>query len=277
MELETPNASRSLAPIRVRKMSFAFDDVPRHWFFGAAFPTHLVNGLNLVFPAGERFFIRSVRHYLSEIEKDPALLADVKAFFGQEGRHGLEHERAFEMLEKQGFEIRSFLEAYERIAYGKLEPFFGPHIRLASTAALEHFTATLAERALVEPFLDSAHPAMRDLLRWHACEEIEHKAVAFDVLQRVDGRYWVRVAGLVIGALTLGGFWAMATRHLVAQDGAPPDQLRRERKAARSIGQTPGFMWKAIVSYLKPGFHPNDRDNYGLARAYLEGIGRLHG
>jgi uncharacterized protein len=277
MELETPKAPRSAAPIRVRKMGFVFDDVPRHWFFGAAFPTHLVNGLNLVFPAGERFFIRSVRHYLSEIEKDPALLADVKAFFGQEGRHGLEHERAFEMLEKQGFEIRTFLQTYERIAYGKLEPMFGPHIRLASTAALEHFTATLAERALSEPFLDSAHPAMRDLLRWHACEEIEHKAVAFDVFQRVDGRYWVRLAGLVIGTLTLTGFWALATRHLLSQDAVPKEQLRRERKASREVGQTPAFLWKAIVDYVRPGFHPSQRDNYGLARTYLERIGRLHG
>jgi uncharacterized protein len=256
-------------------MGFQFEDLPRHWFFGAAFPTHLVNGLNLVFPAGERFFIRSVKHYLKEIESDPELVAQVKAFFGQEGRHGFEHEQAFRAIERQGFEIQSFLDRYEHLAYSVLERQFSPAMRLAATAALEHFTATLAEHALTEPLLDHAHPAMRDLLRWHACEEIEHKAVAFEVFQRVDGRYSVRIAGLAIGALTLLGFWALATRHLLKQDGTPSDTLREQRQNARKLGQTKGFMWKAIAEYVRPGFHPNHHDNYHLARDYLAKLGRL--
>ena len=47
-------------------------DIPRHWFGGNALATHLVNGVNLLFPAGERFFVRSVRHYLDKLEDDPA-------------------------------------------------------------------------------------------------------------------------------------------------------------------------------------------------------------
>lgn len=278
MDVATSSKGRAVTPpIVVRKMGFRFDDMPRHWFYDAAFPTHVVNGLHLVFPAGERFFIRSVRHYMKQIESDPKLLAEVKAFFGQEGRHGFEHEQAFKALEAQGFEIQSFLSRYERIAFGMLEPTFGPAIRLAVTAALEHFTATLAESALTEPFLDNAHPAMRDLLRWHACEEIEHKSVAFEVFQRVDGRYVVRVAGLVIGALTLLGFWTIATRHLLAQDETPSREIAKQRKNMREIGQSKGFMWKAIVDYLRPDFHPDQHDNYGLARNYLEKLGRLHG
>jgi uncharacterized protein len=261
--------------IRVRKMGFDFSEVPRHWFFDSAFVTHMANGLNLVFPAGERFFIRSVKHYLSRID-DPRLLERVRGFFGQEARHGLEHERAFEMLEAQGYDIRKYLEWYERWAFGWLEPRVPPNLRLSATVALEHFTATLAEQGLSTDFLDHAHPVMRDLLRWHAAEEIEHKSVAFDVLQHVDPRYRVRVAGLLIATVGLLFFWRAGTRMLLAQEPAEIRRnLARERKAARARGQDDSFLLRAFVSYLRPGFHPDQHDNFALARNYLASIGRL--
>jgi uncharacterized protein len=263
--------------IPVRKMSFDFDGVPRHWFDDSAFVTHVANGLNLVFPAGERFFIRSVKHFLDRID-DPELADRVRGFFGQEGRHGFEHERAFEMLERQGYEVRRYLAWYERWAFGWLEPRVPPNLRLSVTVALEHFTATLAERGLTTDLLDLAHPTMRDLLRWHAAEEIEHKSVAFDVLQRVDPRYGVRVTGLVIATVGLLFFWRAGTRMLIAQEPvAVRRRLRSERKAARRRGHDDGFLARAIASYLRPGFHPDQHDNSGLARRYLASIGRLDG
>jgi uncharacterized protein len=263
-------------PIRVRKMDFDFSDVPRHWFSESAFVTHVANGLNLVFPAGERFFIRSVKHYLDQLD-DPQLVERVRGFFGQEGRHGFEHERAFEMLEAQGFEIRPYLSWYERWAFGKLEPRLPPNLRLSITVALEHFTATLAEEGLATDVLDQAHPVMRDLLRWHAAEEIEHKSVAFDVLQQVDPRYHVRVAGLVVASVGLMFFWRAGTRMLLAQEPrATRRRLRQERKAARARGQSDNsFLLRAIASYLRRDFHPDRHDNFGLARDYLASIGRL--
>jgi len=104
----------------VRKMGFSFADVPRYWFYDSPFVTHTANALNLLFPAGERFFVRSVKHYLPQIT-DSRLRARVRAFFGQEGSHGHEHEQVYELLESQGFEIRAWLEWYERTAYEVFE------------------------------------------------------------------------------------------------------------------------------------------------------------
>src|SRR5262245_20603608 len=102
--------------IRVRRMDFPFDaSIPKHWFAESAVATHIVNGVNLLFPAGERFFVRSVRYYVDRID-DPVLKAEAKAFAGQEGSHAREHERYFETLEAQGYEIRSFLERYEHFS-----------------------------------------------------------------------------------------------------------------------------------------------------------------
>jgi hypothetical protein len=114
---------------------------------------------------------------------------------------------------------------------------------------------------------------MTRLLRWHACEEIEHKSVAFDVLQEVDPRYRVRVAGLVIATIGLLGFWRLATRQLIAQDLAAGRitraELRAQRRQARARGQDQAFVLRAIAAYLRPCFHPDDHDNYALARRYL--------
>ncbi|HJL16358.1 MAG TPA: metal-dependent hydrolase [Sandaracinaceae bacterium LLY-WYZ-13_1] len=274
----TPTAAAR--PIRVRKMDFPFADadVPRWWLYGNPVMTHLANGLNLLFPPGERFFIRSVKHYLDAIE-DPELRARVKGFFGQEGRHGHEHERANRILERHGLDIRRFLDLYDRWAFGFIEPRVPPVLRLSTTVALEHFTATLARNALTKPFLDGAHPVMADLLRWHAAEEIEHKSVAFDVLREVDPRYSVRVAGLVLATTQLLGWWMVATAMLMAQEDLSEEERRAHRAEAERVRlekegrQRLELFRDAILDYLRPSFHPDDRDDYALAREYLERVG----
>jgi predicted metal-dependent hydrolase len=273
-----PDGSR---PIRVRKLDFDFGSVPRRWFFESTFASHVANGVNMLFPEGERFFIRAVKHYLDRIDDDPELLARVRGFFGQEGSHGHAHEKAFQLLRAQGYEIDDWLKWYRKVAYERLAPRFPPVIQLSVTVALEHFTATMAEHALASDMLDHAHPTMRTLLRWHACEEIEHKAVAFDVLRRVDPRWSVRVAGLAIATVALLGFWRLATRNLVRQDLAAgrvtKAELDREQKDARARGQDFTFVRRAILAYLRPSFHPDDHDDYALARDWLSAQGRLEG
>ncbi|MEX1363628.1 MAG: metal-dependent hydrolase [Nannocystaceae bacterium] len=272
-----PAADKRRSIPRVRKMGLSFRDVPRHWFYGNPLVTHTTNALNILFPAGERFFVRSVKHYLPQIS-DPVLLARVRAFFGQEGSHGHEHERAFEMLEAQGYEIRPWLQWYERTAFELIEQRAPAKLRLSVTVALEHLTAALAEVALTQSFLDHADPAMRDLLRWHAAEEIEHRSVAFDVLQQVDSRYSLRLLGMVVGLACLMGFWRSATAMLLEQEeGYTKADMRRDRKAAIDRGQDRKALMRSVLSYLRPGFHPDDSDTDELAREYLRSIGRLEG
>jgi hypothetical protein len=261
-------------------MDFDFDAgaIPRWWFMGNPFVTHFSNGLHLVFPEGERFFIRSVKHYLHQIDDDPVLLERVRGFFAQEARHGHEHAESFAMLERQGYDVRRFLDFYENKALPRLEKLFPPAMRLSVTVALEHLTATMGESALTEDFLDEAHPVMQSLLRWHAAEEIEHKSVAFDVFERVDGRLSVRVAGMVIGLAGLLVFWNLGARMLIAQErGISRADRRRFREQAVSFrpGHTRKLLSRAFFDYVRPGFHPDRRDNYHLARNYLESIGRL--
>src|SRR5256885_13803382 len=144
-----------------RELDVDFAKVPRHWMANNAAATAIANGVNLLFPHGERFFVRSVKHFLDRID-DPVLRAQIKGFFGQEGRHAHAHDEFNAILRAQGFEIDRFLDSYKRLA-SWLEAHTPPKLNLAVTAAAEHFTAILADGAFHRHILHAAAPEMRQL------------------------------------------------------------------------------------------------------------------
>lgn len=247
--------------------------IPRHWFGDNLVATHIANGVNMLFPRGERFFVRSVNYYADRV-KSPALREQIRGFFGQEGRHAKEHDRVTALLEEQGFDIDRFMRFYEALAYKMIERASPPELRLATTAACEHFTALLAENALRYGVLQRAHPAMRELLMWHAAEEIEHRAVAFDVLQEVNPSYALRVAGLGMATLMLGGFWWLGAASLMVQDDALNwPRLRQDWKTFRANRPPEAVFVRGIRQYLRPDFHPTQSDTDALAAQYLSAVG----
>jgi predicted metal-dependent hydrolase len=276
-------------PPRPRTPRIGFSGVPRAWLAGSLVASHIANGVNLLFPAGERFFVRSV-HTFMDLITDPALRAEVRGFAGQEGRHANAHERYFDTLRAHGYDVDAILRPYEHLAYEVIEKRAPAALRLAVTVASEHFTAILAEDALTDGALERAHPALRNLLYWHAVEELEHKAVAFDVLRTVRPGYFLRMAGLFVATTLLAGFWFSATRRLLAQDGVTLGaarrqlaRLREEAQRERAAGRpAPGpiatrVFLRGILAYMRPGFHPHDRDHGALvqrtlARLAVEGV-----
>ncbi len=267
--------SESRPEILVRDPSLAFDaGIPRHWLAGSAVATHFFNGLNLVFPDGERFFIRAVKDHLGRVE-DPELRAQVKGFFGQEGHHAREHERYFELLEAQGYRIEGYLKRFR--AFVRFSNRWLPaRLRLAMTAGAEHYTATFGGLAFEDAeLLAQAHPTIRKLILWHAAEEIEHKAVAFDVLRATHPSWALRVLGLAIATLVLFG-WSMAgTRMLLRQDGLSRREIAAQRRGLLKAteGRGPRRMRAAFLAYLRRDFHPSQVDDLPLARRHLAELG----
>jgi len=265
--------SRHAIPIRDPRIAFDAG-IPRHWLGGFVPATHFFNGMNLVFPGGERFFIGAVRDGTRGV-RDPRLLAQVRGFTGQEGRHAHEHERYFDVLRAQGYEIDRFLARFARFC-AWLERRLPAPLRLAMTAGAEHWTATFGAHALAAELIQrDAHPVMRRLIVWHAAEEIEHKAVAFDVLRAAHPGYALRSAGYLLATLALFG-WALAgTRMLVRQDRPARGLLRRQRRELRRLdgGRLPRMLLAAGARYLRPAFHPNQSDELALAHARLAELG----
>jgi predicted metal-dependent hydrolase len=265
-------APGSRHPIQIRAPRFDFSDVPAHWLAGHPVATHVFNGMNLVFPDGERFFIDAVREHLAELD-DEALVRQVRGFFGQEGRHAQEHERYFEALEAQGYEIRTYLRRFQRFI--ALSTRWMPKaLRLSMTAGAEHYTATFGGIAFEDALVDAAHPTMKRLMIWHATEEVEHKAVAFDVLQATHPSYLLRLVGFALATLSLFGWGIAGTLMLMRQDVAAGRVSReRQKQALRDLREfrRPDMrrLRASVRRYLRRDFHPNQIDDLGLAHAKL--------
>lgn len=261
------------APIPIRRVDLAFDEtIPNHWLAGSPVATHFFNGLNLVFPDGERFFIRAVQDHLDQI-KDESLRARIKGFFGQEGWHAHEHERYFATLEQQGYQVSGFLRRFHRFI-ALSNRFVPAAVRLSLTAGAEHYTATLGASALDNILIDKAHPVMRQLIYWHATEELEHKSVAFDVLQQTHPSYVLRIFGFFLATLCLVGWTFAGMRMLLRHDGIDRRAARAEGLRLRRVtnAQMERALGKGIRDYLRRDFHPDQKDDSAHAARGLAAI-----
>jgi len=270
MTAQTSNPERK---VPTRRISFeeSLQSVPKHFAAdGDLIQSHLAASLSAVFPDGEDFFVRSVRNFRDEIT-DPELKRQVAGFIGQEAMHGREHRVLNDRLDELGYPTRTIakwsrrgMELRERIA--------PPIANLAATVALEHVTALLAERILDDPETRAllGDGAVRDMYLWHALEESEHKAVAFDVYRTVDGsetlrRWTMRVMrfGLVGGLLLQVGVAVLA-------DKTARRRIRRDVRAMRRSKLFSRETWELLKAFERRDFHPDDRDTTALLEEWRE-------
>nr|WP_315446863.1 metal-dependent hydrolase [uncultured Pseudomonas sp.] len=254
------------ADIPRRTLRFALDEqVPRYWYRGWPHVTRFFDGLSIMFPLGEKLFIDSVVHFRKAIDEDPALAQAVDAFVYQEASHIREHRSYNQLLAAQGAPI----DALEQLLMRRQEVGnkFSPVMRLAMTASLEHFTAILSDQLLRHPaILEGADTKMAMLWRWHAIEETEHKAVAYDVLGVVVSnplrRYLMRCGVMLI----MTGYFAIDVLYFIYRLASNDGQRRNGREWLRLLGWLfvrPGPLIRVFPKWLAwfiPGFHPNHLD-----------------
>src|SRR3954465_6170258 len=182
--------------VPTRRISFeeSLQNLPKHYAAdGDLIQSHIAANLSSVFPDGEDFFVRSVHHFRDQIT-DPELKRQVGGFIGQEAMHGRQHRAFNDRLDELGYPVKRF-ERLTKKGLALRTRFAPAKSNLAPTAALEHFTATLAELVLSSQETRDlfGHDEVRNLFLWHALEESEHKAVAFDVYKAVGGTERMRV------------------------------------------------------------------------------------
>lgn len=253
--------------------------IARQWNGGDAFRTALFNALSFSFPAGEQFFIDSVRLGAADLPADAraAFDAELKGFIGQEATHRRIHALFNGQLAAQGH-----ANAWETRILRRRQRLEGADARawVGATAATEHLTAILAEHLLAHhgTVLAGAEPRLRDLWLWHASEELEHRSVAFDLYRALGGNEkWRRRLFLIVsfnfvadlarqtlrqlwhdGAWWRPSTWASAARVLFGRAGllrccfAPWRRyLAADFHPAQGDG-TPGERWLAAHAALAP-------------------------
>ncbi|HEY0975668.1 MAG TPA: metal-dependent hydrolase [Solimonas sp.] len=256
-------------------------DIPKYWFDGDAFKTRFFDAMSILFPEGEKFFIACVRDYRDQIT-DPQLQAEVKDFIYQEGQHGMVHTQFNNRLKAQGIAVDHILAEQKHIMFNVFRKRLPKVYTLGQTAAAEHMTALMAHGFFSNGMFEKADPRIRAMYAWHAVEEIEHKAVAFDVLQKVaKGGYWSRVLSMLQVSLTFPLHVFLIMSHMFKVDGIP--FRRRAGIWLRGLWWLygPGGLYPrllpAYLVYFKPGFHPwkhGDMETYQRWLSAYERHGR---
>lgn len=250
--------------INVRQLNFSFPShIPQFWFDNNPLLTSFMTALSCAFPEGERQFIHSVRLYQDQI-KDPLLLKQVRAFIGQEAHHGKEHDVLNDFMQRRGYPVQKIYARFRKMNRLMQSQYSAAH-QLASTVCMEHLTAIIADYMITlrpEDLL-LLDPHLRKIWAWHAIEETEHKAVAFDVYQSLVKRpYFLRLVMLE----TTFFFVLISSRGTLEMLKAVGhiNNLKSWRYGMNYL-----FGWRGLVQslsgayleFFSPKFHPWQHDN----------------
>ena len=279
--LDTDACGGKLPPadITIRDLRFLRDAKPQRWWLdGDAVATAWFTALSATFPRGEAFFIEAVKAHREGVP--PQLAEQIRAFIVQEVNHSREHLALNRVAVAAGYDLAG-IDRHVSELLGQLDD--RPAIlNLASTMALEHFTAMMAHEFLAHPeHLAGGDPEVMALWRWHAIEEIEHKAVAYDTWLHAT-RNWSRwkrwrVKSLLM-LLVTKNFLAHRINDalgLLAQDGITGAAAKRRLMAF--LLWKPGVLRRIFPSWLAyflPGFHPWNTDDRRLIAQAEDELGR---
>lgn len=279
--------------ITPRRPRFDFSATPAHWIADDPLASQMLNIMQPITPAPERWFCQAIREALPLI-RDERLLEAAVAFIKQEGAHSHGHTLGARRLEELGIDVSSY-EALLDWIFGRMlgtDP-LGYKLddprarlawlkaRLAMVAASEHLTGVIGDWILNAKALDEGpvDPEMLQLYRWHGAEEVEHREVCDAVFRHLSGNVVLRdSAALFMFPLFAGLAW-IGAQQLVAGDPSLPYRGVRVRdylRAARQ-GRVPalGMLLRRTLRYFSPRHDPLDEGSTEQALAYLAGMPSL--
>lgn len=263
--------SRTPADLVIHPRNLMFgrgQSAARWWNGGNPVATAFYNGLSVTFPQGEAFFIESVRAFRDAVPAHQQ--AQIDAFIKQEAAHSREHTHFNRQVQEAGYDVASIEEDLrEKLVSTKDNP---PVVNLATTVALEHFTAIIAHACLTSNrhFKGASADAAR-LWKWHAIEEIEHKAVAFDTFltatRKLSSYKRWKFRSLVM--LRVSNTFLRSRIHNMGQffDQDGINKPTTWLKVWSYLLIYPGLLRQILPAWLaffRPHFHPWQQDDRGL-------------
>lgn len=253
--------------ITPQKLDYRYpESTPRYWFDNDPFLTQFWTAFAGQFPQGEKFLMQSARLFRDRVKDDAVLSKEVAGFIGQEAHHSQAHHALNQFLAARGAPT-AYMDETVRKILDWLCARVSDRDQMAMTAALEHFTSMFGSLALENPeVLEQVHPSMRPLFLWHAIEEVEHKGVAFDLYQAVDGDYVRLMRAYLVSTTLLLATTAWFQGVLMAKDGSL-FKLGSYVRGARWMfggGKGAGYLRRMLPDFLdffRRDFHPWQNDN----------------
>lgn len=250
--------------IVVRQPELDYRSVPKNWFNNDPFLSTLFTVFSATLPEGEKQFIHSIRHFQKQIT-DPVLVKEVRAFIGQEAHHAKQHDRFNERLQELGYDV-SELQRIMSELFQLSRKNLSPEQQLAMTVCVEHFTAMMASFFLIKrpEIADQFVGASRDIWVWHVIEEMEHKAVAFDVYEQVVNdphHIRLRLSMVFITAMMTGRLGWHTYKVLKANGNSRNfKSIRNGLKFVFGKGGMMSSMRREYLDFFKRDFHPWQHD-----------------
>lgn len=261
-QLDQSSKTKITPSFPVRRMDYEFKDVPKYWFENDPSMTHYFTGLSTLFPEGESYFVRSVRALRHKLKDNPQLDRDIGAFIGQEAMHSKEHHAFHLSAQQYGLDPESLERATGKIIE-IVEKNFPKKWNLLVTVGLEHFTASLVEQMMTETNHHITDPNIRNLWLWHAIEETEHRAVAFDMYEYLYGKglsaYIPRVAIFSLAFALITAVSYSYQMVLMKRDNQLTN-WKSWKNFAKFARKSYKILVPEFLKYYKFDFHPNQHD-----------------
>lgn len=225
----------------------------------AYFKQIIIHAFSIPLPSGEKFFIDVVKK-CAKLLKNRSLDDNVSIFLTQEALHRKSHINYNEALcSSRGYDLvklesiflfnSKFLLSTKDIKYC-----------LAATVCLEHLTASASEASLKNPhWLHGLHPNVVDFWQWHAIEELDHRAVAYDIYIDLydDTPYLHEVMKEIYPKLAR--FLESTILRMVSADGESTSEFKSWMKNSKFIVGESGVLScfeNLVEKFFVDGFHP---------------------
>jgi predicted metal-dependent hydrolase len=252
-------------PLEARRpvLSFSGDDDPA-WYAGRVHKTLLLNAWWMIFPELERLMIDAVRN------ATPARDPRTRSFFVQEAVHADVHQQGLAVLRRHGVPVDRVVGRMRFITTGILKPaaalllrLAGPPAVLAIFASAEHWTAGVAVGEIDTFDEEHRDSDIARMFLWHASEELEHRAVVYDLFRAHHGHIGWRYFGFAAATFVffLMTFIALCTLLPTGPRLFSQPPVGFARSYMRDLGASLADHCALLVfglDFLRPGYHPDD-------------------
>jgi predicted metal-dependent hydrolase len=168
-------------PIR-RDLKWDFSDIEFRFVDDDILVSYAWAALSILTPATERFFVTALRPLISSVD-NAKLRQDMEDMLTQEAMHAAAHARFNRALARKGYPVDR-AEPHVEAMLTWISDNCSQMDMVAMVAFGEHLFHSLARTFLGDTSIGAAMaPGFRRLLEYHMLEEVEHAAVAQDVLK----------------------------------------------------------------------------------------------
>ena len=245
-------------------------DLPRYWNDNSPFKTHFLNALSITLPECEKFFIETVKQYSKDLT-DPAQIIEVKEFVKQESHHRHAHAKYNNWLEQNGLPVSNLQRSTDR-KWNFVRKYLNLRSKLALTMCVEHITVVYASVFLEhKEILQNMHPQFEQIWRWHAIEEIEHKAVAMNVWNTTGGGNIYKAVAMFFVLPFYMWYVGKNTLVFLHNDNQLWKWSTWKDMVSFLFNKQTGLLTKSFVPWLefmKNGFHPDDQNHLAILDHY---------